>query len=147
MSEIGVSSLDHTVQETDVWLKAIQKQLHLESRVHAYNALRAVLHALRDRLSPENAAHLGAQFPILVRGIYYEGWHMAGTPTKDHSEQDFAAHVQKELPPKFPMDPLTAAQGVFEIVWQRLDPGETAKVIDRLPVPLRQLWPTIARRS
>jgi uncharacterized protein (DUF2267 family) len=147
MSDTGVSSLDHTIQETDIWLKAIQKQLHLESRQHAYSALRAVLHALRDRLSLETAVHLGAQFPILVRGIYYEGWHVAGMPTKDHSEQDFADHVQKELPPKFPMDPLTVAHGVFEVLWERLDPGETAKVIDRLPVALRQLWPAIARRG
>jgi uncharacterized protein (DUF2267 family) len=33
-----------------------------------------VLHVLRDRLTPEQAVHLGAQLPILVRGVYYEGW-------------------------------------------------------------------------
>jgi hypothetical protein len=27
--------------------------------------------------------HLGAQLPLLVRGIYYEGWHMAGKPTRE----------------------------------------------------------------
>ena len=36
----------------------------------AYRALRSVLHVLRNRLTPEQAVHLGAQLPLLVRGIF-----------------------------------------------------------------------------
>ncbi len=85
--------------------------------------------------------HLGAQFPILVRGIYYEGWHMAGKPTKDRSVQEFASHVQAGLPPQFSVDPLTVARGVVEILWEKLDPGEFTKVMKHLPEPLRSLGP------
>jgi uncharacterized protein (DUF2267 family) len=147
MSESGVAALDHTIQETNIWLKELAERLHLQDRHHAYAALRAVLHALRDRLTPETAVHLGAQLPMLVRGLYYEGWHMGGKPTGDRSAQEFADHVLKQLPPRFPMDPLTATRGVFEILWKRLDPGESAKVIDHLPLPLRTLWPPIAQRN
>jgi uncharacterized protein (DUF2267 family) len=147
MSDLGVAALDHTVQETNIWLKATAKELHFEDRHHAYSALRAVLHALRDRLAPDSAVHLGAQLPMLMRGIYYEGWHMAGKPTKDRSVQDFADHVQRQLPPQFPMDPLTATRGVLDMLWQKLDPGETAKVIDQLPAALRSLWPQAAQRG
>jgi uncharacterized protein (DUF2267 family) len=139
MSTTGVTSLDHTVQETNTWLKAVDEQLGLENRHHAYNALRAVLHALRDRLSPEVAAKLGAQLPILVRGIYYEGWHMAGTPTKDRHLQEFVDHILEELPPQFPLDALTVARGIYEILWEKLDPGEFEKLMNHLPVPLRNL--------
>ena len=83
--------------------------------------------------------HLGAQLPMLVRGVYYEGWHMAGKPVKDRSVQEFADHVLKELPARFPMDPLTVARGVFEVLWERLDPGEFAKLMDHLPASLRTL--------
>ena len=48
----GVTALDHTVQETNVWLKGVEQELRLDNRQQAYNALRAVLHALRDRLPP-----------------------------------------------------------------------------------------------
>lgn len=147
MNVSGVAALDHTVQETNSWLKAVAEQLHFEDRHQAYNALRAVLHALRDRLPPETAVHLGAQLPMLVRGVYYEGWRMAGKPTKDRSAQEFADHVLEELPPQFPMDPLTVTCGVFEILWERLDPDEFAKLMDHLPAPLRTLRPQIARRS
>jgi len=70
MSVTGVTALDHTIQETNVWLKAIEEELDLDSRQQAYNALRAVLHALRDRVPPEVAIKLGAQLPSLLRGIY-----------------------------------------------------------------------------
>ncbi len=139
MSATGVTTLDHTVQEANVWLKAVDEQLHFDDRQHAYSALRATLHALRDRLPPEVAVKLGAQLPILLRGIYYEGWHIAGTPTKERSIQEFADHVLEELPPHFPMDPLTVTKGIFEILWRKLDPGEFAKLMDHLPAQLRQL--------
>jgi len=44
MSATGVTSLDHIVHETNVWLRDVQEEIHLETRQEAYNALRAVLH-------------------------------------------------------------------------------------------------------
>jgi uncharacterized protein (DUF2267 family) len=67
MSENHLPVLEHTIQITNVWLKKLEEEHHLGNRHQAYSALRAVLHALRDRLTPEQAAHLGAQLPILVR--------------------------------------------------------------------------------
>jgi uncharacterized protein (DUF2267 family) len=93
MSATGVTSLDHTVLETNVWLRDVQEEIHLETRQEAYNALRAVLHTLRDRLPPEVAIKLGAQLPLLLRRLYYEGWHAAGTPTKERHIEDFINHV------------------------------------------------------
>jgi len=139
MSATGVTSLDHTVQETNVWLKGVEEELELDDRQQAYSALRAVLHTLRDRLPPEVAIKLGAQLPILVRGIYYERWHAAGTPTKERHVEDFVEHVSSELPREFPVIALTVARGVFEILWEKLDPGEFEKVLKHLPASLRAL--------
>lgn len=145
MSEVGISSIDQSVQETSIWLKALMEQLHDENRHHAYSALRAVLHALRDRLTPDSAVHLGAQLPMLIRGIYYEGWRIAEKPVKDRTVDEFAARIQEELPPLFPRDPVTTAKAVFVVLFDKLDPGATAKVVQQLPVPLRSLWPEQVR--
>ncbi len=139
MTATNVTTLDHTIQETNLWLKTVEEELQLDNRQQAYNALRAVLHALRDRVPPEVAIKLGAQLPILVRGIYYENWHVAGTPTKERHAQEFAHHVGAELSPQFPVDPLTVIRGVFEVLWEKLDPGEFEKVMQHLPAPLREL--------
>lgn len=141
MSATGVTAPDHTIQETNVWLKAIEEELELENRQQAYNALRAVLHALRDRVPPEVAIKLGAQLPILLRGIYYENWHASGTPTRERHTSEFGDHVAFELPQQFPLEPLTVVRGVFEILWEKLDPGEFEKLMQHLPAAIRELRP------
>lgn len=55
--------------------------------------LNSLAHAVRDRIGPANAVHLGAQLPMLVRGFYCEGWHMAETPTKERLTENFLEHV------------------------------------------------------
>ena len=37
---------------------------------YAYRVLRAVLHALRDRVTVDVAAKFAAQLPTLLRGVY-----------------------------------------------------------------------------
>ena len=67
MNTTGLEVFDETVQKTNAWLKGIAEALDSD-RHRAYQALRAVLHCLRDRLTVEEAAQLGDQFPMLVRG-------------------------------------------------------------------------------
>ena len=54
----GVTSLDNSIELTNVWLKDILEQLQWQSKNSAYEALRGTLHALRDRLPPEEAFSL-----------------------------------------------------------------------------------------
>jgi uncharacterized protein (DUF2267 family) len=140
MSTTGLPVFDTTVQETNLWLKAIMEALHTDDRHLAYLALRATLHALRDRLGPENAVHLAAQLPMLLRGLYYEGWRLAASQTKERTRANFLEHVRRELPRGATIDPHVAARAVFGVMWAKLDLGEVGKVIDRLPPELKELW-------
>jgi uncharacterized protein (DUF2267 family) len=145
MSATRVDSWDHSIQETNLWLKAIMRHLETDDRHLAYAALRATLHALRDRIGPENAVHLGAQLPMLIRGLYYEGWHMAGTPTRERHKHQFLEHVGWSLGARSKTDPERAVRAVFDVTREKVDPGEVAKVINLLPEELRELWPPVAR--
>jgi uncharacterized protein (DUF2267 family) len=144
MKDTHVAVLDHTVQQTNLWLKRLTDDHQFRDRSQAYTALRAVLHALRDRLTPAQAVHLGAQLPTLVRGIYYEGWRLADTPSRERTVDDFADHVAAELPPRFARDPLSTAQAVFAVLGAEIDPGEMAKVGHALPAAIRKYWPVTA---
>ncbi len=59
------------VSMNNVWLREIGQTLDRE-RYRSYQALRAVLHSLCDRLTIDNASHLGDQLPVLAHRIYYE---------------------------------------------------------------------------
>lgn len=143
MNTTHVSALDHTIEQTNAWLKKLEAGAFAD-RHQAYSGLRAVLHALRDRLTPEQAIHLGAQFPMLVRGIYYEGWKPSRSPAPDRHLPEFLARIASEFPPQFPYSAEATAEAVLKLLWEELDPGETAKVIQSMPSEVRSLWPTIA---
>jgi uncharacterized protein (DUF2267 family) len=147
MSTTGLHVFDRTLHETNIWLKAVMEKLPTDDREAAYWALRASLHALRDRIGPENAVHLGAQLPMLVRGIFYEGWHMAAMPTRERHKTDFLEHVRRELDGRPDIDPERAVRATFDVIWSQVDPGEVAKVIEMFPMELRDLWPRLARND
>ena len=121
MSATGLAVFDETVQKTNTWLKEIALDLGADRR-RAYQVLRAVLHCLRDRLTVGEAAQLGDQLPMLVRGIYYEGWHPAGKREKIRSRKEFLARLSTHLAP-----------------WPA--PGEISDVMQELPQDIRALWP------
>jgi uncharacterized protein (DUF2267 family) len=62
-------------------LKQIETELGWENhRNMSYAALRPVLHALRDRLTVQEAADLAAQLPLLVKNFLR--WLPSGVPKK-----------------------------------------------------------------
>lgn len=145
MSGNGIHLFDSILEESNVWIKAVMTRLGTDDEHRANLALRATLHALRDRIGPENAVHFGAQLPMLIRGLYYEGWHMAGTPTKERHLEQFAEHVRWTFPVGMDLDPEEAARAVFDVLWEKIPADEIGKLIRMFPTELRTLWPGIAR--
>lgn len=130
-----------TFQKTDAWLEDLMRELGTEQPAVAYRALRASLHALRDQLLPTEAAHLAAQLPMLIRGLYYEGWHPADKPRRERKLDDFLLLVSRELMPETDPPPRDAAQAVFRLLQQRVSEGEIRDVCQMLPEDIRSLWP------
>ena len=109
-------------------------------RQHAYVALRATLRALRDRLNPDEALHLGAQLPTLIRGIYYEGWRIVDTPFRVRTLDEFIGVITAESG-DFGIDHEAGARAVFKVLADRVSPGEVEDVKNNLPRALLDLWP------
>lgn len=140
MAATGLDVFDKTLQTTNLWLEEAMIDLGPDRKV-AYRALRAVLHALRDRLSVEEAAHLGAQLPLLVRGIFFDQWRPAGKPEKVRGLDEFLARISAELHDIRPVNAETAARAVFRTIALHVSEGEVAQVRAQLPEPIRRLWP------
>ena len=141
MTTATISSLENTLVKTNVWLDEIAGELG-QDRQYAYRALRAVLHALRDRLPVAEAADLAAQLPMLVRGLYYEGWKPSDTPRSDERDlQAFLRHVAVELQPMLGEDPERVARTVFGTLEKHCTEGQISHVLANLPGEVRSLWP------
>lgn len=138
--ERHIHAFDADLQHANVWLKEISRRLAVEDAAVAKRALRGVLHALRDRLGPENAAQLAAQLPTLIRGVFYEGWR----PSDRSSERrgsDFLAHVAVNMGRGAAVDIGAGVDAVLHTLWKHIDPGEVAKIKAILPPDLGALWP------
>jgi uncharacterized protein (DUF2267 family) len=66
-----------------------------ENKAKAGRVLRAVLHALRSRLTADESIHLIAQLPLLIKGIYVDGWHLNQLKDQSNDFSDFLTTVKK----------------------------------------------------
>ena len=141
MTVSTIHGLEHTVHLTNEWLIQLKERLDWADNQRSYRLLRSALQALRDWLDVNEAAHLGAQLPMLVRGIYYEGWHPAKTPVKERSKDAFIARLESQFETDPMEDPQEALRAVFWLLDTRVSEGEIEDVKHALPKQLRELWP------
>lgn len=140
MLQSEVEGLNRTFEKTHQWLLELSELDGLSSEKEAYAALRAVLQTLRDRLTVDEAAHLGAQLPTLVRGIFYESWRPAVPPTKERTQQEFLDSVARRIEnPGLPVEQV--CRSVFTLLERKVTSGEIEDVRHMLPSEVEKLWP------
>ncbi len=129
-----------TLQTAEEWLIAVMKELGTDDPHFAYRALRATLHVLRDRLTPEEANDLAAQLPMLLRGLFFDGWVPSRTPLKRTREQ-FVEEVHwraQESRPDVDAEPVVRA--VLHTLSERVSRGEIDDVRHTLPASFDSLF-------
>lgn len=144
MTSDALVGLESSLQKTRVWMRELQDELDrtgpnlLRLRraepKEAYHALRALLHLLRDHLPLAEVAHLGAQLPLVIRGLYYEGWRPSSPKELDAAAE--LERVRHELHDGG-LDPATALQAAFGVLSRHVSPGEVRDVTGALPRALR----------
>lgn len=139
MSEIP--NLERAYQKAQAWLHELVDRGHFDDEQEAYAALKSVLQALRDRLTAEQAAHLSAQLPLMIRGVYYEGYRPAAVPKGYDTRQEFLDAVREGLYDVRAVNAERAVDSVFELLQEHVTEGEIAKVQKQLPEEIASLWP------
>lgn len=104
------------------------------------HALRAGLHAIRDRLPAAEVVDLGAQLPALVRGLYYEGWRLTNDPAGIRNREELLVRVDHELKPDARFSPLAVLKAVIELLKQHVSAGEISDVTSTLPRSIAEMW-------
>jgi uncharacterized protein (DUF2267 family) len=117
-------------------------RLDWDDQHQTYEALGVVMQTLRDRLPIAVVVSLGAQLPLLIRGLYYQNWELPAAPEKYRHVQDLLSRVRGGLLEHrldfVPEERLV--QAVIDLLRTHVSLGELNEVRRALPPQLRSLF-------
>jgi uncharacterized protein (DUF2267 family) len=143
----GLHVFDSYLTVANTWMAFVVKELEMAPGEHprAVLALRAGLHAIRDRLPAAEAVDLAAQLPTIMRGIYFEGWKVTNDPTRIRDRPALLARVKQELKTDDGLDPTNVLRAVIRLLVKYVSPGKIEDVVATLPAPLAELWEELSQ--
>jgi uncharacterized protein (DUF2267 family) len=124
---------DRVNQQAMTWVKEMMVELRTDNPQRALHAMRAGLQALRDRLSVSEAAQLSAQLPMLVRGMFFEGWDPAGKPLRIRHRAEFLALVRQKFAPREDVAADDIIVALFRVMSRHVAQGEITDLMLTLP--------------
>lgn len=143
MSKTTLPVFQQTLEKSNHWIDEIAEQLDWTDRHRAYRALRAVLHALRDQLTIDEAVDASAQLPMLIRGMFFEGWSPGKQRTRTRDVDKFTDRINEHFSDMDVADLWDSgdiSRAVFDVMSNHVSEGEIPDIVDSLPKQLRELW-------
>jgi uncharacterized protein (DUF2267 family) len=130
---------DRINQQAMPWVTDMMTELRTSNPQQGLHALRAGLHGLRDRLSVNEIAQLSAQMPLLIRGMFFEGWHPSDKPLHVRHKAEFLALVRGYYAPRTDVAAGDIVTALFCVLSKHVSPGEIGAVLMSLPEELVDL--------
>ncbi|MGC5052200.1 DUF2267 domain-containing protein [Micromonospora sp. DT48] len=142
MAEQFQSAIESSMDKTNLILKDIEQAYgwSKEQRNQSYAALRTVLHLLRDRMPIEESVEFSAQLPIVLRGVYFDGWQPQNVPIKLNRD-DFLYEVRQGFPYDVKGGPQRVVQVVLDSLRRHVTQGQWDEVKDTMPNDLARIMP------
>lgn len=126
--------------EFEYWLRAIADEMDLEERPDiAFQAFRSVLHAIRDRTFPNEVFDLSAQLPLMVRGVFFEGYNLKDKPDKFNADE-FLEIIEQGFYGNTSIDAETAFRAVLTVLYEKVSEGEMEDIYGGMPKDIKKLW-------
>lgn len=136
-----LETLDHSLQTTHSWINELDDALGWNNRHRSYRLLRATLQVLRDCLPLSEAAHLSAQLPLLIRGVFFEHWRPAVEHPRHWDADRFFAAIDSHFANDPVEDLADSVCEVFTVLANHVSVGEIDHVLACLPKDIRMIWP------
>lgn len=128
------------IQKSQEFLKEVANELETPDDLgHAGRVLTAVLHSLRDMITPQESLHMISQLPIFVQAAYIHGWHMPDKPKRLRELNDFLMDVKEHAGQTAMRDfgdinnTKKEVEAVFCVLKKHVSRGELEDVRSQLP--------------
>lgn len=123
-------------------IDAVQDELGWESKDKTYQATKAVLQSIRDRLQIEEAIHLSANLPLIMKGMMMDGYTLKNKPERIRDLEGFLELVQVNYDASMRdiIEPEDAVVVVLKVLNSRMGGGELTKVAANMPEPIKRLF-------
>lgn len=135
-----IRTFEQTARKSSEWVAEVMAKLGTENPADGLQALRAGLHVIRDRLPPAEVVDLGAQLPMAIRGLYYEGWRWPAEPANIRDLEGLKAAVHEHLDATSALDPLAVLRAVITVLAWHVSGGEIDHVTSVMPKKIAALW-------
>lgn len=137
---MGVHVFSTTLEKSNKWVKDLMNILDWEDEEKTYLALKATLQPLRDRLTLKETAHLSSQLPMILRGMFLEGWRPDDQPVK-YDKDEYLNLAKKYFQNDPALDIEKVVKGVFSLLAKKISDGEIEDIKGILPKDMKGLLP------
>ncbi len=124
---------------TQAFYRSVMKTSREEDPNVVKRATAAVLHALRDRLTMDEADQVFAQLPTELKEVWGEGEEPEREPIK-MSREEFSERVMRDAGFPSRRETLWMILAVFAALKEQISPGEAEDVMAQLPKDLKEIW-------
>jgi uncharacterized protein (DUF2267 family) len=114
-------------------------EAHLETLEESRRATAAVLQALRDRLTADEAAHASAQLPRELKALWGSGHPALTRPLKLH-RREFLERIRLEAGLCNIAQAEQVTDAVFAALKDQISDGEANDIKAQLPRDLKRQW-------
>ncbi len=128
-----------TIQKSNAWIRELNKRFGWNDEHKTYLALKATFHELRDKLTLKEVADFSSQLPMLLRGLFFEGWSPKEQPKK-YDEKEFFENIHNYFKKDPKVDPYKISKTVFKFFSDKISSGEIKDIKSILPDYFKKLW-------
>ncbi|MFN3404994.1 MAG: DUF2267 domain-containing protein [Cytophagaceae bacterium] len=134
------------IQKAQEFLMEVAVELGMpDDHAHAGRVLAAVLHGLRDVITPQESLHLISQLPLYIQGVYVHGWHIPEKPKRLKTLNDFLMNIKEQARLTAGRDfgdidnTQKEVEAVFRVIARHVSEGEIKDVKAQLPEEIANL--------
>lgn len=135
------------VGEVNLFLKQVAEELGNPGDIdHAGRVTIAVLHTLRERITVEESLHLISQLPMILKGVYVDGWEISRDLNGSDTLDEFLDNIREHSPATAARDfgnnqqAREQVMAVLRVMSKYVSIGEMQHIRQQLPEPIAALF-------